>query len=229
MKKYFDLEKLNVNQPRDIKNYQVIWEDLVQDINKIEITDYEYLVQIQNYTNNVPPGGIFAYNFTYREDKEFERLLEDLYLPQGLDRYNESIEPQFIGAILSKTNFYTVLSEYANSCESLSNRIIEAYKQDRIMRRYDTHHLIESTLCRYLYSYGMYDFFYNDHTLEEAKKITLDFTDAIFENNYDNTLYFDFYGPWNDWFDEHSCTDRSFLLINKIERKVWVLCFSHSD
>jgi hypothetical protein len=229
MKKYFSIKE--ISKTRKLDNYMVDWEHLLSGVEKINIDDHEYLVQMRRFTNieseEGSPGGILAYTFTYGTNTEFERLINDLKLPRPLQHLNRLLLPQFIASLLAKTDMYNIFSGYCDSREALYKNIIETIEQSQKIHRPDF--LIASSLGDYLYNYGMLEHFYEFHKEGDAVRIALDFTNEIFENNADNVFGFDFMGLWNGWFDMYSCTDRTFLMINKIERKIWLLLFSDSD
>ena len=88
---------------------------------------------------------------------------------------------------------------------------------------------IEAELNRCLYYYGMYQYFYQDYTANEARELSLDFMNNLFENDLENVVAFHTLRAWGRWFDIHSCSDSTFVVLNKRARLIWLFCFSHSD
>jgi len=207
------------NMPNDIaKDFSIEWENLIVSGHEIEHEiEFAYLEEIKKYCNNGGiPKGICAKVFEYREDAEFERLLSLLH---GLP----FLEKKFISHLFSKTAIKTFLKEFEQHELDLQKRIGQGEFA------YLNSFSIEGELSHYLYRYGMYQHFYEHNTAERAREITVELMKDVFDNNLDNVICFTAQGPWGKWFDEHSCSDMTFVFFNKKERMIYLFCFSHSD
>ncbi len=233
MKKYFDLSPTEWQDLQNLtfEEINVDWKQLIIKSERIKTSDYEYLNTIYKYSNNQPKeegigsGGILAYKFTYGEDLQFEKLLDFFSLPLSYAWLGDRYKIDFISTLFSKSGIYTSLSVFLE--DDLHEKI--KYSSTIGTRLYQSSLMIPSFLAELIYNYGMYDYCYHHLTKNEIMKITSDFTDAIFENDFDKMVGFSFLGGWNKWFDIHSCTDNTFLLINRNKKTIWLLCVSHSD
>ncbi len=210
---------ISADNPHDIdKDFSITWNQLIVSGLEMESEiEFEYLVEIKKYCNNSGmPDGICGKMFEYRSDAEFERLLSFVhYLP--------ALGNKFITHLFVKTGIRDFLKEFHEDETELQNALEKS----------EFHYLdsfqIEGELSSYLYRYGMYDFFYKHNTAERAREISIDFMKHLFENDLDNVICFQSFYPWGKWFDIHSCSDRTFVFLNKRERMIWLFCFSHSD
>lgn len=205
--------------PRNIDtDFNIDWINLiVSGITIDKEDDIEYLSEIKKYSNNGGiPNGIVGKVFNYRHDSDFEKLLSVIhYLPL--------LQKDFIEYLLTKTDIKKHLTEFYFHPDDLTERLQAA------KFKYLNSFNIEGELSKYLYHYGMYDFFYEHNSASKAMQISHAFTQLLYQSDLDNVVCFSTRFSWGNWFDKHSCSDYSFVFINKIERIIWLFCFSHSD
>lgn len=205
--------------PTDIdKDFSIDWENLIVSGLDIEHeVEFDYLVEIGKYSNNGGiPTGIIAKTFEFRQDEQFEKLLSMVH-------YLNVLAKKFIPNLFAKTAIRNFLKEFQEEDNELQNALSNA--DFEYMNSFD----IEGNLAQYLYRYGMYTHFYQDHSAEEARQISVEFMKSLFDNDVDNVICFHTHHAWGKWFDKHSCSDWSLAFINKRERMIWLFCFSHSD
>lgn len=199
-------------------DFSIGWEQLIRSGMTIEKeTGIGYLEAIKTYCNNDGiPDGICASVFEYRPDPEFEKLLDMIH---GLPRLQEP----FITYLFTKTAIRDHLRRFAADDQLLASQL------DAAKFTFFNSFAIEGELSYFLYRYGMYRFFYQDHTAAEAVALTKSFTQMIYQADPGNVVCFTTRAPWGEWFDRHSCSDYTFVFINKKEHTIWLFCFSHSD
>lgn len=229
MDKIFDF---NLQKPVKLVDLDVDWKNLIINSQKLSIDDFDYLKLINKFSNNITTkngtGGIFAYKFLYKNNPSFESLLKAIDLPENYTLFDKTIYHYFVRYLLAKTEIFNSLSFYENNSDELFDKIISVLSNQYC--RFNKNQLsVTEELSDYLYHYGMYEYFFNYYTKDYAYKTTLNFTEKIFNNNIDNLTSFIFFGGWNNWFDKHSCSDKTFIFINKSTCEIWLLCFSHSD
>jgi hypothetical protein len=200
------------------KGLNIDWQSLILSARTIDGEDeFEYLAEIKKYCNNGGiPRGIVGKSFHCRQDADFEKVLSVVH-QRGF------IQEDLVTYLFTKTDAIQSLKEFYVRPEDLEKQIQSA------KFTYLDPFLIEERLSKYLYSYGMYRFFYNHHTPDRARAISRDFCKLLFNADLKNVVCFTTRLPWGKWFDVHSCTDYSFVFINKKERLIWLFCFSHSD
>jgi hypothetical protein len=210
---------ISSNTPVNIDaDFHIDWTNLVSSAITIDKEDeIAYLSEIKKYCNNGGiPRGIIGKRFSYRHDSDFENLLSVIhYLPL--------LKAPFIEYLFTKTDIKKYLTEFYTVPDALSAQVRTAKFE------YLNSFHIAGELANYLYGYGMYDLFYNHNSANKAMEITNEFTRLLYQSDLENVVCFSTRLAWGNWFDEHSCSDRSFVFINKTERLIWLFCFSHSD
>jgi hypothetical protein len=210
---------ISANTPTSIRNdFSIDWENLICHQHSIlSDQEIEYLKQIATYSNNGGiPEGINVQIFDYQLDTEFERLLTLVYQRPVLAK-------DFIAELFCRTSIAHHLTKFAPESQTLKNQIYQADFQ------YLNSFEIQGELSKNLYYYGMYRHFWQDFSPNDAWEISHRLMELIFENDLENVICFTTRLPWGSWFDIHSCTDYTFVFLNKKVRKIWLLCFSHSD
>jgi hypothetical protein len=203
------------NTPRDIAEFSIDWGELASPIGPL--VDAPFLLAIKQYTNySLPPWGIFAYSFEYRVDSEFDRLLSIVH---GVSLLQSEVVPY----LLARSRAATILTEFADD-----SAILEQLLRAAAFKTINPF-LLQGTLADYLFRYGMYTHYYQEHTANEAWNTSGAFLDATTGLDLEAIVAFESSMPWGEWFDPHSCTDRTFLLLNKNTRRFWLCAFSHSD
>ncbi|MCU0439102.1 MAG: hypothetical protein MUC49_14485 [Raineya sp.] len=210
---------ISSNTPRHIDiDFNIDWLNLISSGMTIDKEDdIEYLSEIKKYCNNGGiPNGIIGKMFNYRQDSDFERLLSIIhYLPL--------LQEHFIEYLFTKTAIQKHLTEFYSTPSDLPKQLLEAKFE------YLNSFKIEGELSNYLYYYGMYDYFYQHNSTNKAMEVSKRFTKLLYQSDLENIVCFSTTLAWGNWFDQHSCTDRSFVFINHVERIIWLFCFSHSD
>jgi hypothetical protein len=193
----------SAGSPRGPDDFRVGWASLVTGREVLASSFSPYLEAIAAYSNNDgPPGGILAVRYRLADDREFARLL-----PWVNQRWG-GFEDGFVPLLLPQLHPQGTLAS--------SFRWLSPF-------------LLAGELARYAYTYGMYKWFYQDHTPGEAVLLAGQLTEVITGGDLGQVVCFQSQDKWCDWFDEHSCSDRSFLVVQARERLAWLLCFSHSD
>lgn len=207
--------------PQNIESdFAVDWENLIISAVDLDLENgMEYLMEIKKYSNNDEPTyGIIAKKFEYREDAEFEKILS-LFA----EYYTGVLQVDFIPVLFTKTAIIKHLQEFYTAPGDVYGQLVEAKFQQLDCFK------IESELSSYLYHYGMYRHFYENNKPSLANEITRDFTKILYNSDLNNVESFVTRFPWGKCFDIHSCSDYTFVIINKKERVIWLFCFSHSD
>lgn len=210
---------ISSDTPRNIDaDFNIDWINLILSSMTIDKEDdIEYLSEIKKYCNNGGiPDGIIGKVFHYKHDPGFEKLLSVIHCLPVLQEH-------FIEYLLTKTDIKKHLTEFFLH----PNDLIDQLRVGKF--EYLNSFNIEAELSSYLYYYGMYDFFFKHNSASKAKEISNSFTQLLYQNNLDNVVCFSTRFSWGNWFDKHSCSDYSFVFINKRERIIWLFCFSHSD
>lgn len=204
--------------PSRLENFNIGWDNLVlSGMNLEKAGGISYLEHIEKYCNNGGfPQGINVKVFEFRTDPEFDKALELLH---GLP----FVQEEFITALFTKTDIRNHLREFAATDEVLTEKITAA--KFTFLNAFH----IEAELSYFLYRYGMYNHFWQNHTAAEAEAHARSLTQLIYKSDPGNVVCFTTHSSWGEWFDVHSCSDYTFVLINKTERTLWLLCFSHSD
>lgn len=204
--------------PSRLENFSINWDTLVLSaLNLEKAGGIGYLEQIEKFCNRGGfPQGINVKVFEFRADPEFDRALQMVH---GLGYVQEA----FISTLFTKTGIRNHLREFAATDEQLAEKLTAAK-----FTFFNAFH-IEAELGYYLYRYGMYDHFWKHHSEAEAQAYARSLTQLIYKGDPGNVVCFTTRFPWGEWFDVYSCSDYSFVLINKAERTMWLLCFSHSD
>lgn len=205
------------SMPRSIDELAVDWDEAVRVFKWIRAGDSAYLDAAARYCNNGGfPNGVFALTLLLREDPELDRLLE-------LALHWPVVAMSLPAYLLSRTRARAALHDFARDASVLEARLREA--QLRVLDPF----LVEGELASYLYRYGMYRHFYDDSTPEQARELARSLLAETTSGVLDALVVFDTRDAWGDWFDEHSCTDRTFLIIDRTLRRATLLVFSHSD
>jgi len=208
---------LDADMAQTIDDFHVDWPRLVTVGKAATKDDFPYLNAIAQYTNYcIEPFGIFAHSFHFQDDPQFDRVLNLVHaLP--------FVEQQFIPRLLARTNAMQALGEFAQDFGTLEEAL------QKVKFTCINPFLLTGMLADYLFRYGMYSYFYKEHTANDARDLALSLVEATLGSDLEQIIAFQAQGPWGAWFDPHSCTDRTFLLLQKVRRKFWLFCFSHSD
>ncbi|WP_224242464.1 hypothetical protein [Hyalangium gracile] len=202
--------------PSSMDDFAIAWPQAVAAAAPIPHARHAYLEAIARYTNDVPPGGIFAHEFLLAEDPELDRMLE---LVHALARPQEELVPR----LLARTQAHKALLDFEADPAALEQRIRE------VKFSWVDPFLLEGELARYLYFYGMYEYFWQHHSAREARELARSLVRETLRDELEQTVAFRAHGPWGRWFDVHSCSDCSFLLVDRQTRLASLFCFSHSD
>jgi hypothetical protein len=201
--------------PRDIAEFSIHWRDLVGPIEPL--TNLPFLLAIQQYTNNsLPSGGVFAYSFEYRADAEFERLLSVVH---GVS----PLQSEAVPYLLARSHAATILVDFAKDPAILEQSLRSA--AFKMINPF----LLQGSLADYLFRYGMYSYYYQEHTANDAWNASREFLDTTVGLDLEAIVAFESSIAWGEWFDPHSCTDKTFLLLNRKTQRFWLCAFSHSD
>jgi hypothetical protein len=197
--------------------FAIPWPEVVAADAPIPLARHAYLEAIARYTNNgAPPGGIFAHEFLLAENPELDRMLE---LVHAL----APVQVELVPRLLARTRAREALSGFESDPGALEQRIRE------VKFTWLDPFLLEGELARYLYFYGMYEYFWQHHSAREARELARSLVRETLRDDLEKMVAFRAYGPWGRWFDEHSCSDCSFLLMDRQTRRASLFCFSHSD
>lgn len=208
---------ISADTPLSIEQFPVDWEALVTEGHAVAPDELPYLAAIARYTNDVgPPGGVFAHRFAFRADDAFDRLLGTVHGVPVLQK-------DFVPKLLARTAARDALTVFASDAASLEQALREA-----AFSRLSSFAL-EGALAEHLYYYGMYEHYYDHHDANDARCAARTFVEATLGDDVEQVVVFESRSPWGDWFDPHSCTDRTFVLLQRARRQLWLLCFSDSD
>jgi hypothetical protein len=207
----------SADMPRALSDFQVVWPDYVREVTPIATADHAYLASIRRYTNHSEEHhGVTALRLELAQDAEAERLLDGIHqLP--------ATHAAFAAQLLASPRAHALLGAFDADADSLRARVEAARFQ------YLSPFLLAGTMAEELYRYGMYRHFYDDHSANEARDQVLAFLRNTVGDDLSRVVPFTTRGVWGDWFDPHSCTDRSWLLVGRGVAQAWLLVFSHSD
>ncbi|MBX7192180.1 MAG: hypothetical protein K1X94_08990 [Sandaracinaceae bacterium] len=202
--------------PRDADAFHIDWSKAVEMQVPVDHASAPYLVSIARYTNWDPPSrGLFAHRFRLSSDPELDRLL-------GLVHALPSLAPELAARLLARSSLRVALRPFGEGT-ALEDRLRAAAFV------WNDPFVLEGTLARHLYGYGMYRHFYEDHDADAARSLARTFVSAWSTSPLESLVPLETRAPWGAWFDEHSCTDRTFLLLDRASRAALLLAFSHSD
>jgi hypothetical protein len=203
--------------PRTIDDFAVDWSHAVAAHAPIAEARHPYLGAVARYSNDGGvPDGIFAIELLLADDRDLARLLSLVHALPG-------VQTEVVPRLLARTAAREALTGFAREPAELERRLREA------RFAWIDPFLLEGTLARHLYTYGMYEYFYQHHDAAEACALARALLRDTVGERLEEIVAFDAQGSWRQWFDEHSCTDRTFVLLNRASRVGAVLCFSHSD
>jgi hypothetical protein len=201
-----------------IQDYKIDWERLVISGSTLDRENgISYLEKIRKYSNNGGiPAGIVVKSFGLLDDDEFIEMLRNVH---GLPM----VQRKLVKTLFTETGIFPWLSEFETDKNILKLRL------SRARFSYLNSFNIEGELSYYLYRYGMYNWFYNDHSELDAVQITRNLLKFIYFDDPGNVVCFVSRSKWGKWFDPHSINDYTVLLINISSKTIWLFCFSHSD
>jgi hypothetical protein len=203
--------------PRSCDAFGVRWESVVAAHHLVPLDDHGYLRDIARYTNFEPVElGVFAVSFTLAHDPELDRLLSFIHaLPH--------LAPELAARLLGRSALRHRLGAFHASQPALETAVREA------AFAWIDSFLVEGTMARTLYGYGMYRYFHEEHSADEAVSRARELLDATVGASIDPLVALGSRFAWGAWFDRHSCTDQSYLLLERRTRRGLLLAFSHSD
>jgi hypothetical protein len=203
--------------PRSIDAFGVRWESAVSAHRPVSIDDHGYLREIARYSNIEPKElGVFAVSFTLAPDAELDRLL-------GLVHALPYLPSELAARLLGRSALRHRLRAFHASQPALETGLREA------AFTWIDPFLVEGTLARTLYGYGMYRHFHDDHSADEAASHARALLESTVGASTDTVVALGSRLPWGAWFDRHSCTDQSYLLVDRQTRRGLLLALSHSD
>lgn len=194
-------------------DFAVDWSAAVLAATMVPESRHPYLEAIARYSNN--EDGIFALELRLADDPALARLLAAAHEGPAMTR-------DLVPRLLARSRAAAALTAFAPDPDTLERGLHEpgfAWRDP---------HAVLGELTDYLYNYGMYQHFYQHHSRDAALALAAALVRAAVESP-EALVAFDAWGPWGAWFDPHSCSDRSFLLLDRQRRSGLLLCFSHSD
>jgi len=195
--------------PTSIASFGIDWPKLVVESTRMPETALPYVGAIAKYSNcDVADGATFAVALKLAADPELDRLL-------GLVHQLHPVQPAFAAQLLS--------------CAKLEMEGMTVERTQEAKFEWLSPFALEGTLAEDLYRYGMYDHFYEHHTPNDARELARDLMQRTTGDVLEDIVPLTTRLPWSDWFDPHSCTDRSWILLEKKTRRAWIFAFSHSD
>ncbi len=210
-------EPTRSGQPSTIADFAIAWPSLVKEVVPFAEADLRYLATTAQYCNNGGmPDGIAALRVELAESDELVRAL-------GFAHYSPTIAASLAAHMLARTSLAGALTRFDADADKLFDRI-ESAKFEPL-----SPFLLEGTLSFDLYFYGMYDYFHHTRSPNEARDIARDLITRTIGEDLEGVLVLTTRLPWGDWFDSHSCSDRSWLLIDGKAARAFVFAFSHSD
>lgn len=174
--------------------------------------DFEYLKIMQTYLNEKESGNILFKCFQYPENKTLDTLI-------NLIEYDSALyTPLFFEQCICSMKDYIKemhvinedLSDVKNNYELLESVTLDGY------------------FAQTLYHCGTYKHFYEDHTVEAAKKLAMNFYYQLFQDNYDEIICIHTTQSWAKWF-EGVVWDLTYLMIDVKKRRIWLLALTDSD
>lgn len=221
--------------PRGADAFEVEWPTAIEAHAPIAIADHPYLGAIARYSNIEPIElGVFAHGFTIAPDPELDRLLALVHAVGSLPR---ELAPR----LLARSTLRHALHAFAPTGGPSPRdddglrppRPVDPALLEERLRTADFRWIdpfaLEGELARYLYGYGMYRFFHQENDAQTAVAHARSFLAHVTPSPLESIVALDSRAPWGDWFDPHSCSDRTLLLIDRTTREGAVLAFSHSD
>lgn len=210
---------LGPDLPTSVTSFDIHWSAWVTEVTALTEANHPYLAAIAQYSNHDGvhgPGGIFALALDLAIDAEADRLLSVVH-------HMSWLQSGLAASMFGRTAAATALREFGSEADGFTARI-EAARFE-----YLSPFLLEGTLAEDLFCYGMYKYFYQDHSANEARALARRFLADTVGDELESMIPLTTRSAWGDWFDPHSCSDRSWLLIERRARRAWLLAASHSD
>jgi hypothetical protein len=205
------------NVPRTVADFAIDWPSLVKQVVPYAEADLRYLATTAEYCNNGGmPDGIVALHAELTKSDELLRALHNAH-------HLQHIAASLAAHLLARTSFAAALTRFDADADKLFARVEEA-KFEAL-----SPFLLEGTLALDLYLYGMYRHFWQTRSPNEARDIARDLVAQTVGADLEGVLVLTTRMAWGDWFDVHSCSDRSWLLIDGKAARAFALTFSHSD
>ena len=203
--------------PRTLSDLSVNWAELVGGTELGGNNYCPYVEAIARYTNgDGVPDQICLIAFELNEDDQFTKALQN-------SEVNIYVESELVALFLTRTKVFSHLYSF-----SKDPRQLEILIKQVNFKHVSPFHVV-GELAGYLYHYGMYQHFYDAHSMNEAETLAQQFLVETVGSNLEYIYSFSAWGPWGDWFDKHSCTDRTFILFNPVAGTGVLLVCSHSD
>ena len=208
---------IGADAPKSLSGYDIEWSELVTKVTALTEADLPYLAAIARVSNRggVADGGIFALAMELKKEAEAERLMSVMH---GLPILHAS----FAGSLLGRTAAATALHAFGAEA-------VIASRVERAEFEYLSPLLLEGTMAVELFFYGMYDYFHQNHSANDARALTRQLLLDTVGDELESIIPLTTREPWGDWFDPHSCGDRSWLLLERRRLRAWLFAFSHSD
>lgn len=202
-------------EPPSLADYAVTWDTLVADAVRVPADYHPYLGALARYTNAPAEDGLFVVFAELRHDADFARVIAAAHtLP--------TIQRDLAVKFLASTSLANSLAPFSGP-ETLASRLSGA------ALRYLRPFYLEGVLAETLYFYGMYSHFYEEHSAREAVELARSFVISTIGDDLDTVLVYQTHAPWGAWFDPHSCTDQTIVMLSLRRLTAWLLCCSHSD
>jgi hypothetical protein len=212
--------------PITVDDLPIAWPTLIHSPQRMSPDAHPYLQSIRDYTNldleeideNIPGiGGMFLLGWQLNVDPAWEQLV-------ALSHWRAPLSTSLVVPyLLTKTNLLPSLAVFDPQAESLYDKLSAANFQ------YVSPFRVEGLMAETLYNYGMYTTFFQEHSANEAMDLAQQFTTDMLGDQLEDWLVFETQYAWGAWFDRHSCSDRTILLLSQQNQAGYLLCFSHSD
>lgn len=188
---------------------------------ELGIEESPYLRGIYEHSNDGDETrgfGILASEARLRRDPALEDLLEAAHVLHHL-------HAPLMARLVASMHRARPVGVVRDTPEEVERALLESPLRPSYLDPF----LLEGRLARYLYAYGMGTYFGDEHEPEEAAAAARALVHAQLRGDLASMVAFETHAPWSAWFDEHSCTDWTALLIDRRERRLTLLAFTHSD
>ncbi|MEL7529668.1 MAG: hypothetical protein AAFN10_00085 [Bacteroidota bacterium] len=173
----------------------------------IPITHPEILHFIHDLKVAYPRGGALLYHFQVAENVTFDWFAYN----------NRLAEIDFVGRALGSGDIISAAAEL-----SIDKSLLSIESVTHLPDSFD----MAGRLARHLYHGGPH----SNQNIEakEVLRIAEQFIEQIIQNRYEEVSVMLFDTAWADWFyDEY--WDMTYLLYDRIQRQIWLLCLTDSQ
>lgn len=200
---------LSTGMPRSIDELAVEWDRLVLAATPLD-REAPYLAALAHQG-----AKIFTHRFGLRVDTELEHLLSYLQVVAHL-------QPSFVPHVLARTAARETLLAFERDPFALEAMLSAAHFT------YVSPFLLEGTLAEYLFWHGTYRHFYDERSANDARSLARSWLGSLGADDLEAVIPFQSRLPWGHWFEPHSVSDATFVLLHRGRHELLLTCITHT-